>query len=151
MKRTSVLVGALVLMLLWGWMVKHERPPSRATETATSSYTVLPMSYMDAASALALDDFAEARESLILLAKESRGDLQARALAASRAVDIAAMRESFKSLSENGALNLSYPDEYAVAFCPLYKGGSKWIQKRDAPIANPYFGKSRPTCGSFVD
>src|SRR6185295_19585361 len=103
----------------WGWMVQHERPTPRATETAASSYTVVPMSYMDAASALALDDFAKAKESLTLLAQESRGDLQARAQAASRAVDIAEMRESFKSLSEKAAINMSYPDEYAVAFCPL--------------------------------
>jgi hypothetical protein len=109
------------------------------------------MSYMDVASALAQDDFAKAKESLDLLAKESKGDLQARALAAARTVDIEAMRESFKSLSERAAINMSYPDDYAVAFCPTYKDGSKWIQKRDAPIANPYLGKAKPTCGSFVD
>ena len=40
---------------------------------------------------------------------------------------------------------------FLCSFCPLYKEGSKWIQKREAPIANPYLGKSVPPCGSFVD
>jgi hypothetical protein len=109
------------------------------------------MSYMDAASALAQDDFAKAKESLNLLAEESRGDLQARAQHAAKAADIEAMREAFKTLSENAAIHMSYPDDYAVVFCSTYKGGSKWIQKRDAPIANPYLGKSGSTCGVFVD
>jgi hypothetical protein len=151
MKRISILVGALALILLWRWLVVNERPEPPAEQTAEVSYTVVPMSYMDVASALAQDDFAKAKESLDLLAKESKGDLQARALAAARTVDIEAMRESFKSLSERAAINMSYPDDYAVAFCPTYKDGSKWIQKRDAPIANPYLGKAKPTCGSFVD
>ena len=151
MKRISILVGVLALILLWRWLVVNDWPEQPARQTVVSSYTVVPMSYMDAASALAQDDFVKARESLTLLAKESKGDLQARAQAAARTVDIDAMRESFKSLSERAAINVSYPDDYAVAFCPTYKDGSRWIQKRDAPIANPYLGKANPTCGSFVD
>ena len=61
------------------------------------------------------------------------------------------MRALFKGLTEGIVVNMSYPDDYAVAFCPMYKNGSKWIQKREAPIANPYLGKSKPACGSFVD
>ena len=151
MKRISILVGVLALILLWRWLVVNDRPEPPAEQKAVGSYTVVPLSYMDAASALAQDDFVKAKESLTLLAKESKGDLQARALAAARTPDIDAMRESFKSLSERAAINMSYPDDYAVAFCPTYKDGSKWIQTRDAPIANPYLGKTNPTCGSFVD
>ena len=151
MRRISILVGVLILLLLWGWIVRRERSTPSATTPAVVSYTTVPMSYMDAASALALDDFAKAKQSLTLLAEESRGDLQARARHAAQAADIGAMREAFKTLSENAAINMSYPDDYAVAFCSEYKGGSKWIQKRDAPIANPYLGKSGATCGSFVD
>jgi len=109
------------------------------------------MSYMDAASALAEDDFAKAKASLTRLAEESRGDLQARARHAAKAADLGAMREAFKTLSENAAIFMSYPADYAVVSCSMYKGGSKWIQKRDAPIANPYLGKSGAACGSFVD
>jgi hypothetical protein len=112
---------------------------------------ILPMDYMHAASALAEDDFGKAREHLIALAKAGTGDLQTKAQAAADAADIEAMRESFKALTEEVAVNMTYPDEYAVAFCPMYKDGSKWIQKREAPIANPYFGKSMQTCGAFVD
>jgi hypothetical protein len=111
----------------------------------------LPMSYFHAASALAVDDFGRAREFLRGLASESTGDLRARAEAAAASPDIETMRESFKTLSEEVAVHRSYPDDYAVAFCPRYKDGSKWIQKREAPIANPYLGKSVPACGSFVD
>ena len=143
MKRGVLIFGALALISLWGWMLKNEQPALSAI--------VLPMNYMHAASALAADDFEKARESLSALAKESTGDLQAKAQAAADAGNIEAMRESFKALTEDVAVNMSYPDDYAVAFCPMYKDGSKWIQKREAPIANPYLGKSMPRCGSFVD
>jgi hypothetical protein len=112
---------------------------------------ILPMSYFAASSALAVDDFGRAREFLLALASASTGDLKTRAEAAAAAPDIETMRESFKALTEEVAIHRSYPDDYAVAFCPRYKNGSKWIQKREAPIANPYLGKSVPTCGSFVD
>jgi hypothetical protein len=138
-----VLIGALALMALRGWMMRNER-------TAPSTI-VLPMNYMHAASALAADDFRKAKEFLTALASESAGNLQAKAQGAADSADIEAMREAFKALSEEVAVNMSYPDDYAVAFCPMYKDGSKWIQKREAPIANPYFGKSKPSCGSFVD
>lgn len=132
----------LVLAILWGCAPNDEQQ---------GSTTLLSMNYMHAASALAMDDFGRAREFLISLATESAGDLKARAHAAAEAPDIAAMREAFKTLTEEVAVNMSYPDDYAVAFCPMYKDGSKWIQKREAPIANPYLGKSVPPCGSFVD
>lgn len=149
MKRVPVLVGALALISLYGWLLEHERSAPSTAESG--SVSVLPMSYMNAAAALALDDFVKAKESLILLAKESSGDLKTKAQAGADAADIATMRESFKALTEEVVVDMSYPDDYAVAYCPMYKDGSKWIQKREAPIANPYFGKSRPTCGSFVD
>ena len=112
---------------------------------------VLPMSYFHASSALANDDFSRAREFLRALASDSTGELKARAEDAASAGDIETMRASFKALTEYIAVNRTYPDDYAVAFCSMYKNGSKWIQKREAPIANPYLGKSTPPCGSFVD
>jgi hypothetical protein len=139
MKQIPLFAGMLILFSLSGCV-----PPPPAAN-------LLPMEYMHTASALAVDDVDKARESLIALAKVSNGDLQTRAQAAAGTADIEAMRESFKTLTEEVAVNMSYPDEYAVAFCPKYKDGSKWIQKREAPILNPYFGKSMQTCGSFVD
>ena len=150
MKRLQLIAGTLALLLVLRW-IQSERPASSIQETPNPSDIVLPMKYVDAASALAEDDFASAQESLIALAKASTGDLNSRAQAAATAADIEAMREAFKTLSEEVAMNRSYPDDYAVAFCATSKGGSKWIQKRDAPIANPYTGKAAPPCGAFVD
>ena len=59
MKRVPVLVGALALISLWGWLLEHERSTPSTVESG--SVSVLPMSYMDAASALALDDFGRRR------------------------------------------------------------------------------------------
>ena len=122
-----------------------------AARKEPASETILPMSYFYASSALAEDDFGRAREFLRSLAAESRGDLKTRAQTAAGMPTIEGMRTSFKALTEEVAVNRSYPDDYAVAFCSMYKNGSKWIQKREAPIANPYLGKATPPCGSFVD
>ena len=150
MKRLQLITATLVVLLLLKW-VQYDYPVTSTPETPQSSAILLPVEYMHAASALALDDFSKARESLTALAKASTGDLQARSQVAANAADIETMRSSFKALTEKVVVNMSYPDEYSVAFCPMYKGGSKWIQKREAPIANPYFGKSMQTCGGFVD
>jgi hypothetical protein len=150
MKRPYLILGTLVLVTLLKWAQQYERPASPTPEELAPSI-ILPMDYMHAASALATDDFAKARESLTALAKASTGDLRIRARTAASSADIAVMREAFKSLTEEVAVNMSYPDEYAVAYCSMYKGGSKWIQKRESPIANPYFGKSMQSCGAFVD
>jgi hypothetical protein len=149
MRRLQLIAGTLALVLIFKWI--QQRPGSSTSETPNPSDIVLPMEYMDAASALAQDDFAGAQRSLTALAKASTGDLQSRAQIAANAADIEATREAFKTLSEEVATNRSYPDHYAVAFCGTYKGGTKWIQKRDAPIANPYTGKAAPPCGAFVD
>jgi hypothetical protein len=143
MKRIVLIAGVLVAgyMSLWRYFPDREAPES----------IVLPMEYMATASALYEEDFAKAKSSLQVLVASSTGDLRSKAQTAAAAPDIEAMREAFKTLTEEVAINMSYPDEYAVAFCANYKDGSKWIQKREAPIANPYLGKSKAACGSFVD
>jgi hypothetical protein len=139
MKR--LLLGALLLVHMWGCTSKKPETPN----------LVVPISYFHAASALAVDDFGRAREFLKTVASESSGDLRTHAQAAAASPDIETMRALFKGLTEGIVVNMSYPDGYAVAFCPIYKNGSKWIQKREALIANPYLGKSVPPCGAFVD
>ena len=151
MKRPYLILGTLVLVALLRWAQQYERPAVKEPEESPAASIFLPPDYMNAAASLANDDFAKAKTALTALEKASTGDLQVKARAAAAAADIAAMREAFKSLTEEVAVNMSDPDEYAVAYCPMYKGGSKWIQKREAPIANPYFGKSMQTCGAFVD
>jgi len=150
MKRVVSVACALLLIAVWGWVRKSDRPASPDSKSPPLSAIILPQNYIRAASSLAADDFSKARDYLAELAREGTGDLQARAQSAADAPDIEAMREHFRALSEV-AINRSYPEGYAIAFCPTYKGGVRWIQKRDAPIANPYLGKSGPPCGFFVD
>jgi hypothetical protein len=57
------------------------------------------------------------------------------------------MRDAFKQLSAI-AVRMQLPPDYAVAYCPMYKGGAKWVQKKDK-LANPYYGKTMSTCGNF--
>jgi hypothetical protein len=123
-----------------------ELPPD-VTPAAPS--TVISMNYIDAASALADDNLEKAKTALKALAKESSGELQKLAEAAADTGDIAATRERFKALSAV-ATKMELPEGYAVALCPMYKGGSKWVQKKDT-LRNPYFGKTMLTCGSFVN
>ena len=90
----------------------------------------------------------KAKAALEALANESTGEMKTLAQAAANTGDIAATRERFKPLSEL-ATKMELPKDYAVALCPMYKGGSKWVQKKGT-LANPYFGKTMLTCGSFV-
>ena len=126
-------------------------PPPSTTEAVPEppAPATLSMHYMDAAAALAADDFESAKASLAALAKESTGELQKLAQAAADTGDIAATRERFKALSVV-ATSMKLPEGYAVALCPMYKGGSKWVQKKET-LHNPYFGKTMATCGSFVN
>jgi PBP1b-binding outer membrane lipoprotein LpoB len=126
--------------------------PAAAETTAASAATAeeLSMKYMEAAAALGVDNFEQARSALAALAKESSGELQKLAQTAADTGQLAAMREAFKPLSE-AAAKMKLPAEYAVAFCPMYKGGSRWVQKKTDAITNPYYGFAMQTCGSFVN
>ena len=158
MNRLSFIVGSIAILAMLGCAPKSERPPAEAPATAAKETEtpaapapdgVLPMSYMDAATALSVDNFDKAKISLTALAKETTGEMQTIAQNGANAADIAALRESFKELSAI-ASRMQLPPEYAVAFCPMYMGGSKWVQEKET-LANPYFGSSMQTCGSFVN
>ena len=103
--------------------------------------------YFAAQEALAADNLAKARTAFTTLAQESAGDLKAKAQAAAEAKDINNMRKAFKTLSDV-VIKMQLPKGYAVAFCPMFEGGSSWAQK-GGKISNPYFGKSMPSCGEF--
>jgi Cu(I)/Ag(I) efflux system membrane fusion protein len=160
MKRIPFIVGLIAMLAMLACAPKDEKAVSEAPAPAAKEAAapapaspapdgVLPMSYMDAATALAADDFDKARVSLTALAKQSTGEMQTRAQAAANASDIAAMRESFKELSAI-ASEMQLPPDYAVAYCPMYKGGSKWVQKKET-LANPYYGETMLTCGNFIN
>jgi hypothetical protein len=159
MNRIPVLAGSIALFALLGFSgcVSKNEPPTAPPSTPAAEAVpetpapdgILSTHYMDAATALAADDFDKAKVSLTALAKETTGDLQAKAQAAADTGQIAAMREAFKALSSI-AVRMQLPPDYAVAYCPMYKGGAKWVQKKDT-LANPYYGKSSDmaTCGRF--
>jgi hypothetical protein len=157
MNRIPVIAGSIVILavLATSGCVSKNEPPAAPPPTPTADAVpatpapdgVLSTHYMDAAAALADDDFDKAKVSLTALAKESTGELQAKAQAAADTGQIAAMREAFKALSAI-ATRMQLPPDYAVAYCPMYKGGAKWVQKKDK-LANPYYGKTMLTCGNF--
>jgi hypothetical protein len=65
--------------------------------------------------------------------------------------DIKDVRDKFGTLSEAidtymTGLHLTPPEGVRVAFCPMAL--KPWLQE-GSEIANPYYGKEMPTCGSF--
>lgn len=162
MKRVGFVAGLMLPLALAACSPSEESKAAAAVEPAPTMSSSAPAAeaapapagaistnYLDAAAALSVDDFAKAKTSLAALAAESTGDFQAKAQAAADAKDVAAMREAFKPLSETASA-MELPADYAVALCPMFKGGAKWVQKR-GEIKNPYFGNSMQTCGTFVN
>jgi hypothetical protein len=162
--RLITILSALILLNLAACAPSAETPAAKDSapqqepaapveaapaETPAPPSSVLSTNYIDAATALAADDMKKAKESLTALAKESTGELKTLAEAAADTGDIAAMREKFKALSTL-ATTMELPPDHAVAFCPMFKGGAKWVQKKGT-LANPYFGSTMLTCGSFVN
>ena len=113
----------------------------------TANAAPLSPNYSAAQEALAVDDYEKAKTALTALAAESTGDFQKEVQTAATAADIESMRMAFRSASDILIKN-GVPAQYAVAYCPMYKGGSSWVQKKGS-IVNPYTGKSMPGCGVF--
>ena len=101
--------------------------------------------YVRAQEALAADDFEEAQRALADLIAVADSVVEPLARAAAGAGDIASMRSAFKPLSELLA-GMDLPAGYARAYCPMYDGGSNWVQV-DGPVRNPYYGATMLTCG----
>ena len=158
MKRITLLAAVLAFLMLSACAPKETPTAPKETQTETPvaepaadtpASNVVSTHYLEGAVALAADDLEKAKAAFAALAKETTGEMKTLAQAAADTGDIAATREKFKALSAL-ATTMELPEGYAVAFCPMYKGGSKWVQKRDK-LANPYYGKTMLTCGSFVD
>ena len=101
--------------------------------------------YVRVQEALAGDSFDDAKAALDELAGVADAMTAPLARAAAGADDIVTMRERFKPLSEFLAA-LELPQGFARAYCPMYDGGSNWVQ-RDGPVRNPYYGSTMLTCG----
>ena len=120
------------------------QPEQEITSTAGELESRLAV-YSRAQEALAGDRYEDAKRQLDELVAVSDTTTGPLASAAARADDIEAMRERFKPLSELMAA-LDLPQGYARAYCPMYDGGSNWVQ-RDGPVRNPYYGSVMLTCG----
>ena len=94
---------------------------------------------------LAADDFEGAQAALGDLIAVADGVIGPLARAAASAADIASLRSAFKPLSELLA-GRDLPVGFARAYCPMYDGGSNWVQI-DGPVRNPYYGSEMLTCG----
>ena len=137
--------GGLAALALSASLPALAREAPAAAEAQDDGMTAQLAEYVSAQQALAADDGEGARaalERLVAVADDVTRPL-ARAVAA--AGDIETMRARFKPLSEFLAA-LELPQGYARAYCPMYDGGSNWVQ-RDGPVRNPYYGSTMLTCG----
>lgn len=133
-KHLAAAAGALAALLF-----PTARPAGQADFAAQVA------EYVRAQEALAADDFEGARSALADLIAVADGVVGPLAEAAAGAGDVASMRSAFKPLSELLA-GMDLPAGFARAYCPMYDGGSNWVQI-DGPVRNPYYGSAMLTCG----
>ena len=141
-KHLAVLAGTLAVVLL-GPGVRH--PVHASAAAGQVDFGTQVAEYVRTQEALAADDFAEAQRALADLIAVADSVIGPLARAAAGAEDIASMRSAFKPLSELLA-GMDLPAGYARAYCPMYDGGSNWVQA-DGPVRNPYYGSTMLTCG----
>ncbi len=120
-------------------------PGAPAAAGSPAPFDVQLASYVTAQEALAGDNFDDARAALASLAPLADPVTQPLVRSAASADNIETMRTRFKPLSEYLAA-LDLPQGFARAYCPMYDGGSNWVQ-RDGPVRNPYYGSEMLTCG----
>ena len=141
-KHLAVLAGMLGVVLLGPGAA---RLAQASTAAAQADFGTQVAGYVRAQEALAADDFEEAQRALAELLAIADSVVGPLARAAAGAGDIASMRSAFKPLSELLA-GMDLPAGYARAYCPMYDGGSNWVQV-DGPVRNPYYGATMLTCG----
>ena len=126
------------------------RSAPNATATAPASSTPADLEiqiaqYVGVQEALAADSYDDARAALQDLLTIADATTSPLVRSAANAEDIETMRARFKPLSEHLAAQ-ELPQGYARAYCPMYDGGSNWVQV-DGPVRNPYYGSFMLTCG----
>ena len=104
--------------------------------------------YVDVQRALAADDLDSARAALGRLRTSTSGPLGEQAGRAASGADLDAVRREFKRLSAD-VVARGIPEGYISVMCPMFDGGNaRWLQKR-GQLANPYFGRAMPMCGTI--
>ena len=142
----TVAFGCLGLLLSSACASRQapDTAPAPAQTTSADLETQIAQ-YVDVQTALAADDFDDAKTALQELLTVADATTSPLVRAAASAADIATMRARFKPLSEYLAAQ-DLPLGYARAYCPMYDGGSNWVQA-DGPVRNPYYGSVMLTCG----
>ena len=150
MKPSTAVCALIASMTAAGCIARQ--PPSTPTGVPTAKFTessapldVQLEGYVMVQEALASDNYGDARAALEALVKLADPVTQPLVRSAVTADDIETMRARFKPLSEYLA-TLELPEGLARAYCPMYDGGSNWVQ-RDGPVRNPYYGSAMLTCG----
>ncbi|MCY3846757.1 MAG: hypothetical protein OXH69_24825 [Acidobacteria bacterium] len=144
-RRPAAIGGALAaLALLAGSPAPASEAPG-GSATQDDGIVAQLIEYVGAQQALAADDADRARAALERLIAVADDVTRPLVQAVARADDIETMRQRFKPLSEFLAA-LDLPRGYARAYCPMYDGGSNWVQL-DGPVRNPYYGSTMLTCG----
>ena len=107
--------------------------------------------YIEAAKALAADDYNGAKKALMAMEAAAQGKLKALVQPAAAAEDIGQLRDHFKPLSDQMATQ-PIPKGFGLAYCPMVQDNLKgyWIQA-EGEILNPYFGASMLHCGAFQE
>ena len=144
--RTDVTATALLLLLPVAAGPAHAaQQPDEPFTGISAPLDVQLEGYVIAQEALAGDNFDDARAALDTLVTLADPITQPLVRSAAAADSIELMRTRFKPLSEYLAA-LDLPQGFARAYCPMYDGGSNWVQ-RDGPVRNPYYGSEMLTCG----
>ena len=144
--RTDVTAAALLLLLPAAAGPAHAAwQPGEPFTGISAPLDVQLEGYVIAQEALAGDNFDDARAALDTLVTLADPITQPLVRSAAAADSIELMRTRFKPLSEYLA-TLNLPQGFARAYCPMYDGGSNWVQ-RDGPVRNPYYGSEMLTCG----
>ena len=136
-KHLAVVAGAFAMLLY--------PADRRAAAAGQADFAAQVGEYVRAQEALAADDFEGAQSALAALIAIADGVVGPLAETAAGAGDIESLRSAFKPLSELLA-GMDLPAGYARAYCPMYDGGSNWVQI-DGPVRNPYYGSMMLTCG----
>ena len=136
-KHLAVFAGTLAVLLF--------PADRRAAAAGQADFAAQVGEYVRAQEALAADDFEGAQNALAALIAIADNVVRPLAETAAGAADIESLRSAFKPLSELLA-GMDLPAGYARAYCPMYDGGSNWVQI-DGPVRNPYYGSMMLTCG----
>jgi hypothetical protein len=153
----SCLRGGLIVLVVGAAACAPAPATNKTPAAGTEMIRTVIDPYLKIQAALATDSMDEVKANAgnIATAATALGapamKIDTAAVQLASAADIADARGKFGTLSDAvdtymTGLHLTPPEGVKVAFCPMVH--KPWLQEGSA-IANPYYGKEMPTCGSF--